>query len=139
MKLEAPNLPLPSDLERRKARAPSPPRSTLRVITATDPLLEVFALEDGEGLRLVGELCLSTVGDLVAVLDSLPEGAGVLDLGGLSFMDSSGLHAFERHARRLASPPLRLRNASAPVRRLFELTGAYLNPDIELLSDGDRG
>jgi anti-anti-sigma regulatory factor len=55
-------------------------------------------------------------------------------------MDSSGLHAFEGYAARLEPRPLLLRNPTAPVRRLFELTGAYLNPAIELQSDdGHRG
>jgi anti-anti-sigma factor len=108
------------------------------MLTHSNPLLEVFPLEDGRGVRLVGELCLSTVGDLAALLDSLPERAEVLDLADLSFMDSSGLHAFERYARR-GSRPLVIENASAPVRRMFEITGAHLDPHIELRSDGDHG
>jgi anti-anti-sigma regulatory factor len=112
----------------------------LKAVPQGSPILEVLPLEDGRGLRLAGELCLSTVGDLVAVLDTLPEGAGVIEVGELSFMDSSGLHAFEGYAARLEPRPLLLRNPTAPVRRLFELTGAYLNPAIELQSDdGHRG
>ena len=109
------------------------------MLTPVSPILEVLPLEHGRGVRLVGELCLSSVGDLVTTLGTLPEAADVLDLGDLSFMDSSGLHAFEGYARSLESPPLVLQNAPAQVRRLFELTGAHLNPDIELQSDGRHG
>jgi len=111
----------------------------LRAVPQGGPILEVLPLEDGRGLRLAGELCLSTVGDLVAVLDTLPKGAGVIEVGELSFMDSSGLHAFERYAHSVEPGPLLLRAPTAQVRRLFELTGADLNPAIELESDGRRG
>ena len=103
------------------------------------PILETFPLEHGRGLRLVGELCLSSVGDLKAALDTLPEGADTLDLSELSFMDTSGLHAFEDYAERLKGRPLVLLNPSAQAQRLFDITGAHLNPGIELRSDGLRG
>jgi anti-anti-sigma factor len=117
----------------------SSPQGRPRALTPRSPILEVFRLEQERGLRLAGELCLSSVGDLLAILDTVPEDAEVLDLGDLTFMDSSGLHAFEQHARRLDSRPLVLRNPPAQVRRLFALTGAHSNPDLELRSEGDRG
>jgi anti-anti-sigma regulatory factor len=138
MHQELPHLPSPSDWERRKPTASTPPRRRL-TLTPVSPILEVVPLEQGRGLRLVGELCLSSVGDLLTALGTLPEGADVLDLGDLSFMDSSGLHAFERYARSLKPRPLVLQNAPAHVRRLFALTGADLNPDIKLRNDGDHG
>ena len=128
-----PHLPLPSD---REAHVPAPPQGTLTARMPGSPILEVSLLDQGGGLRLVGELCFSSVGDLLAMLDILPEGADVLDVGGVFFMDSSGLHAFEQYARRLEPRPLVLQNPSPQIRRLFELTGADLNPDIELRSDG---
>jgi anti-anti-sigma factor len=104
------------------------------------PLFDVAPLEGDRGLRLVGELDLSTVADLATALDRLPDGAGVLDLKDLSFMDGHALHALERYARtRDGDGPLVLANASAQVRRLFELTGADRNPDIDLRSGGARG
>lgn len=106
---------------------------------ADRPILDVLPLEHGRGLRLVGELCLSSVDDLVAKLATLADGADVLDLSGLSFMDSSGLHAFEQHARTLESRPLVLQNPSAEVRRLLDLTGAYLNPDFDVRTGDRRG
>jgi anti-anti-sigma factor len=101
-----------------------------------------FALpfEDARGLHLVGELDVATVGLLVAALEALPDGADVLDLAGLSFMDGSGLHALEQHAAtRNGAPPLVLENVSSQVRRLFELTGAHLDPDIEIRDGAARG
>jgi len=98
----------------------------------------VLPLDDGRGLRLVGELDLSTVPVLRAALDTLP--VAVLDLAELSFMDASGLHALEHYAGTLnGSAPLVLENASAPIRRLFEITGANLDPDLELRSGGADG
>ena len=89
--------------------------------------------DGGRGVRLVGELDLSTVRVLLAALDTLP--VGVLDLAELSFMDASGLHALERYAGTLnGSAPLVLENVSPQIRRLFELTAADHDPDLELRS-----
>lgn len=88
----------------------------------------------------MGELDLSTVGLLISALETLPAGANVLDLGELSFMDASGLHALEEYAGSLnGTGPLELENVPAAVRRLFQITGADLDPDIELRSDPGRG
>jgi anti-anti-sigma factor len=95
----------------------------------------VVPLDRASGFRLVGELDLSTVGLLLAALDTLPAGANVLDLAELSFMDASGLHALEQHAGSLnGADPLVLENVPAAIRRLFHLTGADLDPDIEIRS-----
>jgi anti-anti-sigma factor len=98
----------------------------------------VIPFDDGRGIRLVGQLDLSTVRVLLAALDTLP--VGVLDLAELSFMDASGLHALEQYAGTLnGSAPLVLENLSPPVRRLFEITGADHDPDLELRSGGADG
>jgi anti-anti-sigma factor len=100
----------------------------------------VVSLEHARGLRLVGELDLSTVEALRAVLDTLPADANVLDLAELSFMDASGLHALEQYASSLnGAGPLVLEHVPAQVRRLFQITGAELDPDIELHSGAARG
>jgi anti-anti-sigma factor len=106
--------------------------------TSSAPLFQVLPLGHGVGLRLAGELDISTVGDLRAALETLPDGAATLDLGGLSFIDASGLHALEQYARSLnGSAPLRLDNVSAHVRRLFELTGMSTNPLIQVRGEAD--
>ena len=95
----------------------------------------VIPFDDGRGIRLVGELDLSTVRVLLAALDTLP--VGVLDLAELSFMDASGLHALEQYAGALnGSAPLVLENVPQPIRRLFEITGAAHDPDI-VMRGGD--
>jgi anti-anti-sigma factor len=98
----------------------------------------VIPFDDGRGVRLVGELDLSTVGVLAAALDTLP--VGVLDLAELTFMDASGLHALEQYAGTLnGSRPLVLANVSPQIRRLFEITGAEHDPDIELRNRAGDG
>jgi len=107
---------------------------------SNDPLFRALPLQHRPGLRLVGELDLSTVGDLWAMVDTLPEGADVFDLSDLSFMDVCGLHAVQEYARTLdGSRSLVLENVSSQVRQLFEVTGADEDPGIELRSENDRG
>jgi anti-anti-sigma factor len=73
-----------------------------------------------------GELDMATVGALELELKSLREagfGAIVLDLGGLSFMDSSGLHLVMWWARDASQDgfAFELEPGPAPVQRIFEL------------------
>jgi anti-sigma B factor antagonist len=100
-----------------------------------NPLFHIVPADDARAVRLVGEIDLSTVGELRATLDDLSgEGHVVaLDLADVTFMDSSGIHAFEAYARTLnGARPLVLANTPPHVRRLFELTGGDKNPNIEL-------
>jgi anti-anti-sigma factor len=93
-------------------------------------------------LRLVGELDVASVGKLRSMLDTLPPGgeAVIIDLAELSFMDSSGLHAFEEYAGALnGSGPLVLENVPLNIRRVFAITGVDQNPGIELRSGDERG
>jgi anti-sigma B factor antagonist len=73
-----------------------------------------------------GELDMATVGALELELKSLRERgfqAIVLDLGGLSFMDSSGLHLVMRWAADASRDGFKfeLEPGPAPVQRIFEL------------------
>jgi anti-anti-sigma factor len=93
-------------------------------------------------LRLVGELDVASVGKLRRMLDTLPPGAEavIIDLAELSFMDSSGLHAFEEYAGTLnGSGPLVLENVPLNIRRVFAITGVDQNPAIELRTGDERG
>jgi len=78
---------------------------------------------DPRMLRLVGELDMSTVPVLDAAFDSMAaEGEITLDLSGLSFIDSHGLHALARHANGLnGRGPLVLMNVPNACRRLLDL------------------
>ena len=79
-------------------------------------------------VRLEGELDLSTAATFhAAVLNLMDDGWSTIlvDLGGLTFMDSSGLRtAFELDgAASERGIALRLTGANEDVRRLFTLTG----------------
>ena len=113
----------------------------MKALPSDPPLFQIFPLEDGRGLRLVGELDLSTVDELRMMLDAFTEdGQGVtLDLADLSFMDSTGVHLFEQHASTCdRTRPLVLDHVPRHIRRLFEITGMHANPRIELRSDADH-
>jgi anti-anti-sigma factor len=66
-------------------------------------LLQVAKTESPRGFRLVGEMDISNVGVLAEALEPEVQRGGdlTLDLAGLAFMDSSGIQAIIRTARRL--------------------------------------
>lgn len=77
------------------------------------------------GWLLVGEIDAHTAPALAATLDPLPPGDVVLDVAGVSFLDSSGLRVLlglSRHARE-AGGALVLLNASHAVRRVVDISG----------------
>ena len=83
---------------------------------------------DGPVISLAGELDLSNAADLEEVLDRvlpLPPathpGRLTFDLGGLRFMDSSGIALLLRSAGRVTA--VSVARPSAIVRRLLEATG----------------
>jgi anti-anti-sigma factor len=78
----------------------------------------------GVVVRLAGELDMATAADLAVPLEQLLERAPqpvVLDLGDLSFLDSSGVAVLIRIANRF--PQLETRNPPPPVRRVIEVLG----------------
>jgi anti-sigma B factor antagonist len=87
--------------------------------------LEITPIDNG--LVLVGEIDAHTAPELAARLDPLPgDGADVvLDVAGIEFIDSSGLRVLiEAHQRAIAAGRrLVIRQPSASVRRLFEISG----------------
>lgn len=82
---------------------------------------------DGFGSPLVwlsGELDISNVEAVRSELDSVVEGRPrrlVFELGGLSFMDSSGIDLLVEVAQHVGR--VELRNPSALIRRIIEATG----------------
>ncbi len=80
--------------------------------------------EDRLTVRVAGEVDLDTADQLAAGLEAC-HGTVVLDLAGVTFMDSSGLGTLVRARNRLLSEggALLVRDPSKRVRRLFELTG----------------
>ena len=96
--------------------------------------------EGDRGLRLAGELDLRSLPPLTAAFAALPaEGQATLDLSGLTFIDSSGLHAIEEIARaQNGNGPLILTGTPATVARLLEITNLDRHPgfDIRVVTRG---
>jgi anti-sigma B factor antagonist len=98
----------------------------------------VEGTEDPRGFLLVGELDLGSVDDL---LDRLGPVAGEpgdlrLDFTGLSFIDSTGLHALLSLARRLTcGGAIVIEHASPFVRDVFSVTGLDRVDEIRLTDD----
>ena len=84
---------------------------------------------DGRAVLAVGgEVDIATAPELRSAIDSVLDSGAVevcLDLGGTSFMDSSGLHAlFDGQVRASAvGSRLTIICPPGPIRRLFEVTG----------------
>ncbi|MEM8746840.1 MAG: STAS domain-containing protein [Actinomycetota bacterium] len=96
-------------------------------------VLEVTRAEDGT-IIVTGDVDAHSVVDLSREIDSR-SGAVVLDLGGVGFIDSSGIRVLvETHSRcRDVGNEFRIVAVSAPVRRLFEITGltGYLLGEVD--------
>ena len=89
---------------------------------------------NGSDLALVGELDAATAPVLVDALRSLNGERDVaLDLSGLTFIDSSGLHALVTYARsRGPDGTLTLTYVSPYVMRLFEITHLVELPNLRV-------
>ena len=106
-----------TDLEQGARAEPAPASLEVRRV---DHML-------GAVLTLRGELDLATVSLLGEELDRATRGTGavVIDLSGLRFIDSSGLHVLVGAERELGASGGQLVLVRGPraVRRVFELTG----------------
>ncbi len=92
------------------------------------PLLDVaVTTDDGRSrVSVAGELDAASAGELEAALSAVADGGTVeLDLGGVSFIDSSGLRALlvAQQAADDAGGSLVLAVTTPAVDRLLELTG----------------
>jgi len=90
--------------------------------------------EGARGLRLAGELDLRSVEPLASAFAAIPaDGQATLDLSGLTFIDSSGLHAIEEIARaQNGNGPLILTGASPRVARLLSITDLARHPGLDI-------
>ena len=97
-------------------------------------MFEISPLVDGAGLKLAGELDLATVRQLKeALLDFAPTDPVRLDLGELTFLDSTGLHAILALARsRRGNGSVVLVNASPAVMRVLEIVNIHRHAVIEV-------
>lgn len=98
----------------------------LRAMGSGAARLAITTVDDERHLRLSGDLDSYSAPDLDAALDALgPEGDVVIDLAGLSFMDSSGLRVLIGAHTALDGKgnKLVLTSPSRAVSRLFEISG----------------
>jgi anti-anti-sigma factor len=91
---------------------------------ANPPQLQVLPAENNT-LRLIGELDMQTVAVFEsAVAERAPKGALTLDIAELSFIDSTGLHAFLKRATvPNGGGQLTIVNTPTFIRRVFEVVG----------------
>jgi anti-anti-sigma factor len=101
--------------------------------------LEIAELDGERGLRLAGELDMQTAPQLREALANM-QGSGQtrLDVTGLTFIDSFGLHTIATYVQsRNGTGPLILEGVSATMLRLFEITQLAQHPMLEIRLDGD--
>ena len=101
-------------------------------------LLTVERTEQPRGFRLVGELDASNVGMLGDALEREVTKGGdlTLDLGGLAFMDSSGIQVLIKTAQDLSdNGRLILRSPGDLVRRILSLIPMDKLANVEIVDE----
>jgi len=92
-----------------------------------------------ERYRLGGELDMASAETLREALRSVVEADGrlVLDVGEITFIDSSGLRALVQLSEQMdGAAPLVLSRVPSSVRRLLDVVGLDAVPGIEVEGDG---
>ncbi|MGH2765934.1 MAG: STAS domain-containing protein [Actinomycetota bacterium] len=81
--------------------------------------------ETPTGCRLTGEVDATNADRLGSYITEhgRPDEDFIVDCSGLTFMDSSGLHAILRAAGRMAGGALVFRRCGSSLRRLFDVAG----------------
>lgn len=98
-------------------------------------MLSVRPLHDPRTFALEGELDMASAEDVLRALEGVPaEGDLVLDLSGLSFMDSSGLRVVLQLVRGRMDGVVVLRNPSPPVHRVLEIALPGETPGVRVES-----
>ena len=89
----------------------------------------IFTVDANSGsVRFSGEIDISTAPTLIEA--ALQSGSSDIDLSGITFVDSSGMHALIE--LKAARPSLRIVAASPTVRRLVRLTGLAEHLQVEI-------
>ena len=100
-----------------------------------EPLIITPFVPPQHGLHLIGELDMATVTQLETAFESVSgDGPVTLDLGQLTFIDSSGLHAIMDFARSRngSGGPLILASPSATAKRAMEIAGLEGQSGVEI-------
>jgi len=100
--------------------------------------LRIMQSADASGLRLVGELDISNVSTLAEAMRADIERGGdvVLDIGGLAFMDSSGIQLLIKTSRELEGRGrLRLISPGELVRRTLALVPVERLGNVEIVDE----
>jgi anti-anti-sigma factor len=108
---------------------------TLELATGDPMLLEIEKTDEPRGLRLVGEVDASNVDALNDAIEKALGSGGdfTLDLGGLAFMDSSGVQVLIRTAMRLQGQgKLILIQPGDVVRRILDLIPVTKLENVEV-------
>jgi anti-anti-sigma factor len=90
-------------------------------------------------LRISGEIDLSNAEELVGAIQAAArDGQEVqLDLSGVTFIDSSGLHAIRRAASSANCGPVVLIDVPSRIVRIIEIVGLSRTPSVRLRSRVD--
>lgn len=99
----------------------------------------ISPLETGNGIRIVGALDVATAPRLAETLsDTASQRELVLDLRGVTFLDSFGVHSILELCRaRNGNGPVVIRNPSRAVARVFEILALDTYPGLELQVAGE--
>jgi anti-anti-sigma factor len=92
---------------------------------------------DGSRVELQGQLDLATVAELELALSRMAAGGGeiTLDVRGLEFIDSQGVHAIVAFANERKDNVIAIEGASEQLRRALDILGLEDVPNLRI-SDG---
>ena len=100
---------------------------------------EILPMPEGAGLKVVGELDLSTAPDFSKALLDLPptDSHATLDFSELTFIDSCGIHAILAFAKSVnGDGPVVILNPSKQIWRVFEILDIAKHSGIEIRTSG---
>jgi anti-anti-sigma factor len=114
--------PIPSAPQGAPDTNPSPPVLEIRTSTGQPP--DDDSADSWKLVTVRGEIDIDNAGQLVDAIKTVA-GTAVVDLSGVTFIASTGLHGLLRaqEAARQRGDDLILRHPSKAVRRVLELTG----------------
>jgi anti-anti-sigma factor len=103
--------------------SPPPPPPVLEILTGTGQLADDESADSCKVVTVRGEIDMDTAGQLIDAITTVA-GTAVVDLSGVTFIDSTGLQGLLRaqKAARQRGDDLILRQPSKAVRRVLELT-----------------